>query len=52
MRVFSHTIERKNKRDQKRKQLVGTTKYIHLIIVLNLWSIQSYYRTNIINNLN
>jgi hypothetical protein len=24
------------------------TKYIHLIIVLNLWSIQSYYRTNII----
>ena len=25
-------------------------KYIHLIIVLNLLSIQSYYRTNIINH--
>ena len=34
-----------------RKKNKGTTKYIHLIIVLNLWSIQSYYITNIINNL-
>ena len=50
--VFSHTIERKNKRDQREKNNEEHTKYIHLIIVLNLKSIQSYYRTNIINNLN
>ena len=35
----------------KEREKKGTTKYIHLIIVLNLWSIQSYYITNIINNL-